>query len=45
MSLVEYVCIVGIGFCLYQVLTGQTYKTVVAFLIGIGVVIVILAKQ
>lgn len=45
MTLIENVCVVGIGFCVYQVLTSQSYKTVLASLIGIGVAIVMLASQ
>ena len=45
MTLIENVCVVGIGFCVYQVLTSHSYKTVVASLIGIGVAIVMLANQ
>ena len=45
MSLVEYVCITGIGFCIYHVLTSQSYKNIIASLIGIGVAIIILIKQ
>ena len=45
MTLIENACVIGIGFCVYQVLTSQSYKTVVASLIGIGVAIVILASQ
>ena len=45
MTLIENACIVGIGFCVYQLLTNQSYKTVVTSLIGIGVAIVMLANQ
>lgn len=45
MTLIENVCVVGIGFCVYQVLTSQSYKTTIASLIGIGVAIVMLANQ
>lgn len=45
MTLIENACVVGIGFCLYQVLTNQLYKNKVASLIGIVIAIVILTSQ
>ena len=45
MTLIENVCVVGIGFCVYRLFTNQSYNNKVASLVGIGVAIIMLTNQ